>query len=55
MSLSAWLNASASRALILEEDLTVVYAWEAEQGELSDQELRWADAVLDAEIDHLPP
>ena len=48
LSLSAWLNAAAERALVLEEGLAAVRAWEADHGELSDQDLAWADAVLDA-------
>ena len=53
MSLSAWLNAAAARALVLEEGLAAVRAWEAEHGALSHQELTWADAVLDGECDSL--
>jgi len=47
VSLSAWLNAAAERALVLEAGLAGVEAWEAEHGELSDQELAWADSILD--------
>ncbi len=47
VSLSAWLNAAAERALIIETGLAEVRAWEAEHGALSDVELAWADAVLD--------
>lgn len=53
MSLSGWLNTAAARALVLEEGLEAVRAWEEEHGALSDQELTWADAVLDAESDPL--
>ena len=53
MSLSAWLNAAAARALVLEEGLAAVRAWEAEHGALSHQELTWADAVLDGDCDSL--
>lgn len=47
VSLSAWLNAAAERALLVEAGLSGVKAWEAEHGELSDEELAWADSVLD--------
>ncbi len=53
VSLSAWLNAAAERALVLEDGLAAVRAWEAEHGELTAQELAWADAVLDAETDRV--
>jgi hypothetical protein len=53
ISLSAWLNAAAARALVLEEGLAAVLAWEAEHGALSHEELTWADAVLDGECDSL--
>lgn len=48
VSLSAWLNAAAERALVLEAGLAGVRAWEAEHGELNAEELAWADSVLDA-------
>ncbi len=47
VSLSAWLNAAAERALVLEAGLAGVREWEAEHGELSAEELAWADSVLD--------
>ena len=47
VSLSAWLNAAAERALVVERGLTAVREWEAEHGELSAEELAWADSVLD--------
>ena len=53
MSLSAWLNAAAAYALVLEKGLAAVRAWEAEHGALSHQELTWAHAVLDGECDSL--
>jgi hypothetical protein len=53
MSLSAWLNSAAARALVLEEGLAAIRAWEAEHGALSHGELAWADAVLDGECDSL--
>jgi hypothetical protein len=53
ISLSGWLNAAAARALVLEEGLAAIRAWEAEHGALSHGELAWADAVLDGECDSL--
>lgn len=47
VSLSAWLNAAAERALLVEAGLDGVAEWEAEHGELSDEELAWADSILD--------
>jgi len=55
LSLSAWLNAAAERALVLEAGLAAVRDWEADHGVLSDQELAWADAVLDAGRDRVAP
>ena len=54
VSLSAWLNAAARRALVLEAGLDAVREWEAEHGELSADDLAWADDVLDAGADHTP-
>lgn len=48
VSLSAWINAAAERALVVEAGLDAVRSWEAEHGELTAEELAWADAVLDA-------
>ncbi len=48
VSLSAWLNAAAQRALIVENGLAAVADWEAEHGEFSTHELAWADTILDA-------
>ncbi len=53
LSLSAWLNAAAERALVLERGLAAVRAWEADHGELTAQELAWADAILDGDRDRL--
>jgi hypothetical protein len=53
VSLSAWLNAAAVRALVVEEGLAAVRAWEADHGELTAEELAWADAVLDADADRV--
>ncbi len=50
LSLSAWLNASAERALALEAGLAAVREWESEHGELTEEELAWADAILDRAI-----
>ena len=47
VSLSAWLDAAARRALVLEAGLGAVRDWEAEHGELSAEELTWADNLLD--------
>ncbi len=46
VSLSAWINAAAERALILENGLAAVRKWESEHGELAVEELAWADGVL---------
>jgi hypothetical protein len=48
LSLSAWLNDAAARALAIEDGLAAVAEWEAEHGPLADAELAAADAVLDA-------
>lgn len=48
LSLSAWLNDAATRALVTEDGLAAVAEWEAEHGQLTDEELAAADAVLDA-------
>jgi len=48
VSLSAWINAAAERALVVEAGLAAVRSWEAEHGALTAEELAWADAVLDA-------
>jgi len=52
MSLSAWLNDAADRALetegSIEAGLAGVAEWEAENGPLSAEELAEADAILDA-------
>lgn len=47
ISLSAWMNAAAERALLVEAGLAAVQEWEAEQGALTSEELAWADSVLD--------
>ena len=53
LSLSAWLNAAAGRALVLEDGLAGVRAWEAEHGELTREELAWADAIIDGGRDRV--
>jgi len=49
VSLSAWLNSAAERALIVERGVAAVQEWEAEHGELTARELSWADSVLDGD------
>ena len=51
MSLSVWLSAAVLRALDLDEGLAAVREWEAENGKLTEEELAWADAVLDRAAD----
>ena len=46
LSLSAWLNAAAERALLIEGGLAAVAEWEAEDGPLTEEDLAWADSVL---------
>ena len=53
LSLSAWLNAAAERALVLENGLAGVRAWEADHGELTHEELAWADAIIDGGRDRV--
>ncbi|WP_420437024.1 hypothetical protein [Candidatus Poriferisodalis sp.] len=50
VSLSAWLNAAAERAIRIEDGLAAVREWEAEHGELSVEELAWADQVIAADM-----
>lgn len=47
LSLSAWLNAAAERALTVEAGLAAIAEWEAEHGTFSAEELSWADSFLD--------
>ncbi len=47
VSLSAWLSRAAEHELALERGRRAVAAWEREHGELTDAELRDADALLD--------
>jgi len=50
VSLSVWINAAAERALVVEAGLAAVRSWEADNGELTADELAWADAVHDANV-----
>ena len=49
LSLSGWLNAAAARELAVEQGLAAVREWETIHGELEEQELSWADSVLDGD------
>ena len=53
VSLSAWLSAAARRALVVEDGLSAVQAWEDEHGNLTDEELAWADTILDRTSDRV--
>lgn len=46
LSLSTWLSAAVERALLVETGLNAVAEWEAEHGELTTDELAWADSVI---------
>lgn len=46
VSLSAWLNEAAERALRIEEGLQAVVEWENENGTLTKDELAAADRFL---------
>ncbi|MDE0678308.1 MAG: hypothetical protein OXH42_13380 [Acidimicrobiaceae bacterium] len=50
VSLSAWLNAAAERAIRVEDGLAAVREWEQEHGELSTEELAWADKVIASDL-----
>ncbi|MCY4516456.1 MAG: hypothetical protein OXB99_04365 [Acidimicrobiaceae bacterium] len=50
VSLSAWLNAAAERAIRIEDGLAAVREWEQEHGELSTEELAWADQVIASDM-----
>lgn len=52
-SLSAWLSAAAGRALVVEDGLAAVQAWEDEHGDVTDEELAWADTILDRAADRV--
>ncbi len=49
VSLSAWLNAAAERAIRIEDGLAAVREWEQEHGELSAEERAWADKEIAAD------
>lgn len=53
LSLSAWLSAAAGRALVVEDGLAAVRAWEDEHGDLTAEELAWADTILDGTADRV--
>ena len=58
VSLSAWLNAAAERAICIEDGLAAVREWEEEHGGLSAEELAWADKVIAddrAQLDEIAP
>ena len=46
ISLSAWLNEAAEKALKIEQGLAAVAEWEAENGPISEDAQRWADDVM---------
>ena len=50
LSVSAWMTAAARRALLLRDGLAAVTEWEADQGPLTDSELRAARDRVAAEI-----
>lgn len=52
ISMSAWLDTAARRALLLEAGLDAVRRWEGEHGHLSVEELERADRVLDRGASH---
>ncbi len=54
LSLSAWLNEAAARALVLEDGLAAVAEWEREFGALTEAEIAEADAVLDRVLARKP-
>lgn len=55
LSLSAWLNRAAQKALALEDGLAAVAEWEAEHGPFTAEEIATADAILDAARKPVPP
>ena len=50
VSLSAWLNAAAERAIRIEDGLAAVREWEQEHGELSAEERAWADKAVASDL-----
>jgi hypothetical protein len=55
ISLSAWLSKVALEAARFEDGLRAVAEYEAEHGAFTEEEKRWADAVLDSHGVGLPP
>lgn len=47
LSLSAWLSQAAAKAARLEAGLQAMAEYEAEHGPFTDEEIAWADEVLD--------
>ena len=47
LSLSAWINAAAERALKIEDGLAAMEEWQAEHGAFTEEELAWAADVHD--------
>ena len=54
LSLSAWMNAAAERALLIEGGLAAMAEWEAEYGPPGEEAVAWADAAL-RRVGLLPP
>ncbi|MEY2432483.1 MAG: hypothetical protein QOC92_2208 [Acidimicrobiaceae bacterium] len=54
LSLSAWLNEAAARALVLEDGLAAVAEWEKQHGRLTEDELASADSVVDRVLARKP-
>lgn len=54
LSLSAWVNRAAAKALAIEDGLAAVAEWEAEHGAFTAEEIAAADAILDAARKPLP-
>lgn len=46
VTLSTWMNAAVRRALVVEAGVERMREWEAEHGEFTPEELKWADSVL---------
>lgn len=53
MSLSAWLSAAAEEAIGIQEGLAAVAEYEAEFGEFTEEEMAWADALLNSSEQHI--
>lgn len=50
VSLSAWINEAAARALVIERGLADIAEWESEHGALTAEELAWADERLSSAV-----